>query len=202
MRAVTEDGEFVSGDTLLAILARDATQAGESVAVPVDTSLAVEDHLREAGIETTRTPVGDVYVAERASEDGVGFGGEPSGAWIWPEVTLCPDGPLAACRLAALASEQPLSARVDGVETYPIRRDSVEVADKAAVMDAVRERVTTEFETVSATDGVRVDLDDGWFLLRASGTQPLVRLTAQAREERRADEILEQAQTLLSSVLE
>ncbi|MFC7057191.1 phosphoglucosamine mutase [Halovenus salina] len=202
MRAVTEDGEFVGGDTLLALLARDATQAGESVAVPVDTSLAVEDHLREAGIETTRTPVGDVYVAEQASEDGVGFGGEPSGAWIWPEVTLCPDGPLAACRLAALASEQPLSARVDGVETYPIRRDSIEVADKAAVMAAVRERVTTEFKNVSATDGVRVDLDGGWFLLRASGTQPLVRLTAQAREERCAEDIFEQAQTILSSVLE
>jgi phosphoglucosamine mutase len=202
MRAVTETGEFVGGDVLLAILARDAATPGDSVAVPVDTSLAVADHLRDADIETTRTPVGDVYVAEKASEESVGFGGEPSGAWIWPEATLCPDGPLAACKLAALSAERALSARVDGVEAYPIRRDSTEVTDKERVMADVREHVIASFENVSTMDGVRVDLDGGWFLLRASGTQPLVRLTAQARERDRADDIFEQAQRILSSTLD
>ncbi len=202
MRAVTGDGEFLTGDVLLALLARDAATAGERVAVPVDTSLAVEDHLRRAGIETTRTPVGDVYVAERASEPDVGFGGEPSGAWIWPDVTLCPDGPLAACKLAALAAERSLTERAKDVETYPILRDSVEVRDNEATMDDVRDRVTERYESVSTMDGVRVDLDDGWFLLRASGTQPLVRLTAEARDEDRARAIFDEASALLSDVLD
>ncbi|MFC7074542.1 phosphoglucosamine mutase [Halovenus rubra] len=202
MRAVTADGEFLSGDELLAILAREAAEPGERVAVPVDTSLAVEDHLDDAGIETTRTPVGDVYVAQRASEPDVGFGGEPSGAWIWPDATLCPDGPLAACKLVSLAANRPLGDRRDDIETYPIHRDSIEVSDKAATMTAVHERVTEQYDDISMMDGVRVDRGDGWFLLRASGTQPLVRITAEARDTERASQLFEEASTILSKSLD
>jgi phosphoglucosamine mutase len=202
MRAVTAEGEYLSGDVLLAILAREAAEPGQRVAVPVDTSLAVEDHLQDADIETIRTPVGDVYVAERASESDVGFGGEPSGAWIWPDVTLCPDGPLAACKLASLAAERPLADRAGEVDTYPIHRDSLDVTDKSATMGAVRDRVNEQYERVSTIDGVRVDLEDGWFLLRASGTQPLVRITAEAREDSKASGIFDEARTLLSDILD
>ena len=198
MRAVTADGEFLSGDVTLALFGRDAATDGEAVAVPVDTSLAVEDHLAAAGVETRRTPVGDVYVAEAASEDGVTFGGEPSGAWIWPGETLCPDGPLAACKIAALTAERSLAERAGDVETYPIQRESVAVADKTAVMGTVSELVTERFDSVSTLDGVRVDLDRGWFLLRASGTQSLVRMTAEARTEKRTAEIAETAMDLLA----
>lgn len=202
MRAVTEAGDFLSGDVLLAILARDAASEGETVAVPVDTSLAVEDYLASAGIETTRTPVGDVYVAAEATKPGVTFGGEPSGAWIWPAETLCPDGPFAACTVAALAADRSLAERAADIETYPIKRDNIEVTDKAAVMNAVRERAQTQYDNISTLDGVRVDLDDGWFLIRASGTQPLVRLTAEARRDDRAREIASMAETLLERAIE
>lgn len=197
LRAVTGDGVFLSGDVLLALFAREAADAGERVAVPVDTSRAVEDYLADAGIETTRTRVGDVYVAEAASQDGVAFGGEPSGAWIWPEETLCPDGPLAACRLAELAATHSLSDRVREVPTYPIRRSNVRVDRKAAVMDRVRDRVQSEFERVSTLDGVRVDTADGWFLIRASGTQPLLRITAEATGADRAETLHQRARELL-----
>jgi phosphoglucosamine mutase len=142
-----------------------------------------------------------VYVAERVAEDGVAFGGEPSGAWIWPDATLCPDGPLAACKLAELAADRPLAERAAAVETYPIRRRSVEVGDKAAVMDRVRERVTREEneEAVSTLDGVRVEREEGWMLVRASGTQPLVRLTAEARTAAGAEELLADAESLLAA---
>ena len=202
MRAVTTDGEFLTGDVLLALFARDAATAGDRVAVPVDTSLAVEDHLAEAGVETTRTPVGDVYVAEAASEDGVAFGGEPSGAWIWPSQTLCPDGPFAACRLAALAAERPLADRAGAIDRYPIRRASVETADKRRAMDRIRERVRERYDDVSTLDGVRVDAGDGWFLLRASGTQPLIRITAEARDESRAEALFEEANSIVADAVE
>jgi len=198
MRAVTADGEFLSGDLTLAIFGMAAAAAGECVAVPVDTSLAVEDALAEAGVETVRTPVGDVHVAAAATDPDVAFGGEPSGAWIWPRETLCPDGPLAACKLAALASERPLAERAAAIDSYPIRRTSVELSDKASVMDAVRERVTGGYDDVSTLDGVRVDRGDGWFLLRASGTQPLIRVTAEARDPDRAGELLAEAQAILA----
>jgi phosphoglucosamine mutase len=198
MRAVAGDGTFLSGDVLLAILARETAGEGDRVAVPVDTSLAVEDHLAAAGVSVTHTRVGDVYVAERASEPDVAFGGEPSGAWIWPEETLCPDGPLAACKLAALASERPLADRAAAVETYPIHRDSVATDEKGAVMDRVAERVTAGDEDVSTLDGVRVDQGDAWFLVRASGTQPLVRVTAEAREADRAETVFDEALGLVT----
>jgi len=202
MRAVTEEGEFLSGDVLLAVFAREAAEAGEQVALPVDTSLAVEDHLAAAGIGTVRTPVGDVHVAEAASEPSVAFGGEPSGAWIWPTETLCPDGPLAACTLVSLAASCPLSERARDVETYPIHRESRRVGDRDAVMDVVTGRVRAQYDAVSTLDGVRVDLDDGWFLIRASGTEPLVRLTAEARTDERARAVFEEAGTVLAAAIE
>ena len=200
-RVVTADGDFLSGDVLLAILGRAAAEAGETVAVPVDTSLAVADHLAEADVDVTRTPVGDVHVAAAASEPGVAFGGEPSGAWVWPEETLCPDGPLAACALVELAADRPLAERAAAVETYPIRRESVTVDKKERVMERVRERVDRNepAEAVSTLDGVRVERERGWFLVRASGTQPLVRLTAEARSTDAATALLADAESLLAA---
>jgi phosphoglucosamine mutase len=201
MRAVAADGTYLSGDVTLALLARAAASEGDSVAAPVDTSLAVDDHLAAGGIDLVRTKVGDVYVAERASEPGVAFGGEPSGAWIWPAETLCPDGPLAACKIVALASERPLADRLADIETYPIRRGSVETAHKGRVMDRVRERVTDAYDDVTTLDGVRVSLGDAWFLLRASGTQPIVRITAEARDEERTEAVLAEAREHLDAAI-
>ncbi|WP_436934449.1 phosphoglucosamine mutase [Halovenus marina] len=197
MRAVAADGTFLSGDVLLAIFARATAGEGDAVAMPVDTSLAVADALAERGIEATYTPVGDVYVAAAASDPGVAFGGEPSGAWIWPEETLCPDGPLAACKLAELTASEPLADRAATVAAYPIVRDSVSVSEKTAVMDRVRELVSERYDDFSTLDGVRVERDDAWFLLRASGTEPLVRVTAEARERSRAQQVFEEATNLL-----
>jgi len=202
MRAVAGDGTYLTGDVTLALFARAAAEPGQRVAVPVDTSLAVADYLAQIDVGVEYTPVGDVYVAEAAEAPDVAFGGEPSGAWIWPAHTLCPDGPLAACTIAALDADRPLADRIDEVPTYPIRRDSVEVENKAAVMDRVRERVLADYDDVTTLDGVRVDLGDAWFLLRASGTQPLVRVTAEAREEARADEVLATARDCLSGARE
>jgi phosphoglucosamine mutase len=197
MRAATESGRFPDGDVLLALFAREAAGEGDRVAAPVDTSLAVEDALEPLGASVTYTPVGDVHVAERARETDVVFGGEPSGAWIWPAETLCPDGPLAACRLASMvAREGSFDALVDGVPTLPLRRANVEVAGKEAVMERVRDRVEREYspDRFTTLDGIRVSFDGGWFLIRASGTQPLVRVTAEAREEARAEELLDVAE--------
>lgn len=205
LRGVTGAGEFLSGDVLLALFARAAVVESDvenpNVAVPVDTSLAVADALAPLGASVTYTRVGDGFVAARATRESVVFGGEPSGAWIWPDQTLCPDGPLAACRLVALASERPLAERAAGIDTYPIRRESIETTEKRRVMERVETRVETEFADVRPLDGVRVDLDDGWFLIRASGTQPLVRVTAEARDPETCESVFETATTLVTDAL-
>ena len=201
MMAVTDEGAFVPGDLLLAVFGRAAAEAGDRVAAPVDTSLAAADALAAVGAELVYTRVGDVYVAERAAEAGVAFGGEPSGAWIFPEETLCPDGPLAAVRLAVLAASTPLSDRVGSIDRYPIRRRSIETDHKTAAMEFIEKRVTDEFAEVSTLDGVRVDGGDGWFLLRASGTEPLIRVTAEAREADAADRLFDRASGIVDRAL-
>jgi phosphoglucosamine mutase len=196
MMAVDGRGRFIPKDALLALFAADSTEEGQSIAVPVDTSLAVEDYLAERGVGVEHTPVGDVYVADAVGGD-IPFGGEPSGAWIWPDQTRCPDGPLAACRLVEHATERPIADYIESIPSYPIRRASITVEDKEATMAAIRDQVTRVHDSVTTLDGVRVDLGDAWFLLRASGTQPLIRVTAEARDESRAETVFENAKSFV-----
>jgi len=195
MVAVDETGTFVPKDVLLALFARRAVSeaGGGVVAAPVDTSLCVDDAIEPVGGRVARTKVGDVFVAEHAAREGTVFGGEPSGAWIWPDETLCPDGSLAAVKLAVLVGTgDKLSEQVDSVETYPLRRESYSVTDKTAIMSRVIEGVQETYDEVETTDGVRADTGDGWLLIRASGTQPLIRVTAEART-------VESVETLVSA---
>ncbi|MFC4357941.1 phosphoglucosamine mutase [Halobium salinum] len=200
MRACTESGRFVDGNVNLALFAGAVAREGTRVAAPLNVSLAVEDALEAKGASLTRTRVGDVFVAEAATDDDVVFGGEESGAWIWPDETLCPDGPLAACRLAALvAREGSLDALVDGVETYPHLYEVLETDRKRELMAAVEDLVRAEFDAdrISAIDGVHVRTDDGWFMIRASGTEPKIRYRAEARDEADARRLLEVAKGFL-----
>ena len=202
LMAVDETGSFVPGDVLLALFGASVAGSGDRVAVPVDTSLAVADHLATVGASVTRTRVGDVYVAAATRMDDVAFGGEPSGAWIFPDETLCPDGPFAAIRLARMVADVgSMTSLTDDVETYPLERDSFEVADKRAVMAAVEEAVRSAYDPdqIDDIDGVRVNLEEGWFLVRASGTQPLVRVTAEAREPDTADSLLAEARDIVAT---
>ncbi|WP_409348428.1 phosphoglucosamine mutase [Natronorarus salvus] len=202
MRAATESGRFVPGDVLLALFGRMAAGTGERIAAPIDTSLAVDEVLESVGASVTRTRVGDVFVAERATEADVVFGGEPSGAWIWPEETLCPDGPLAACRLAELiAAEGSFDALADEVPLPELRRGAatVEESEKADLMARVERTVEGEYgdEELTTIDGVHVAFDDGWILVRPSGTEPKVRVTAEAHDSDRAEELFSTAESLV-----
>lgn len=178
--AVDGTGGVLSGDELMVLFVR--TLDVDRVVVPVNATMALEDACPD--VEVVRSRVGDAYVSEVLREGGGGFGGEPSGSWIFPEVSFCPDGPHAALRLAKMVAEagEPLSAlRPD---TYPMRRASYPVAeaDKAKAIEAFADRAQP-LGPVDRTDGVRVEVEDGWGLVRPSGTEPKVRLTVEARDE-------------------
>ena len=83
----------------------------------------------------------------------------------------------------------PFSALLGDVETYPIQRQSVETTAKTAVVAEVERRLRERYDDVQDLDGVRVETDDGWFLVRASGTEPLVRVTSEARDEDDAERL-------------
>lgn len=198
--AVDGDGAFVPGDVLFAAFARETVGEDERVAAPVNASLLVDDVVEAAGGRVERTEVGDVHVAAAASAPDAVFGGEPSGTWIWPSETLCPDGPFAACRLVDLVDRAgSVAALLEGIEPYPIRRGAVETRAKVEAVRRVRDRVLADHAEVDTADGVRADLGDAWFLVRASGTEPLVRVTAEARTSARAEAVYADARDLVQA---
>ncbi len=194
MVAVDRDGTFIGGDTLLALFAKQEVRSG--LVVPVDASMVLEDLLPKAKVYRTR--VGDVYVAGELKRVGADFGGEPSGTWIFPKTTLCPDGVYAAARLVKMASEGSLSAAIRAIPQYPTIRgafayEATRRAEIEVKMDAALQGLGAE---VGRVDGWRLAWEDGWALVRFSGTEPKIRVLAESRDEARAKAIYA---TVLSS---
>lgn len=191
MVAVDERGRYVGGDRLLPLFAK--VEARRSIVVPFDASMALDDLL--PGVTVHRTRVGDVYVAAELKRRKADFGGEPSGTWIFPASTLCPDGVLAAVRLVRMVADRPLSERLAELPTYPLLRGSIpfESEKREAIRSALEANVRSLRGRLEAFDGWRVAYDDGWLAIRLSGTEPKIRVTAEARTEHRAKEIYERA---------
>lgn len=187
MLAMDRDGTYVSGDKLLALFA--VREAKRGLVVPVDASMVLDDLLR--GVKIWRTRVGDVYVAQELKRRGADFGGEPSGTWIFPRSSLCPDGVYAAARLVSLVSERPLRELLREIPTYPSLRGSVpyEASKRDGIAKALEGKLRDLSAEVTATDGWRLRWDDGWALVRFSGTEPKIRILAESRDEAKAKEI-------------
>jgi len=176
----TGAGDPVDGDHVLAILARDllarGALPGNRVVVTSMANLGAHRALAELGCVVEVTDVGDRYVLEAMLRDGAALGGEQSGHVIALDHQTTGDGPLTAVLvLAALArSGQSLAEATALVEKYPqrlisVRADRTGLGDAAAVHAAVRE--------AEAELG-----DEGRVVLRASGTESLVRVMVEARD--------------------
>jgi phosphoglucosamine mutase len=194
MVAVDRDGTFLGGDTLLALFAKQEVR--RSLVVPVDASMVLEDILPNATVYRTR--VGDVYVAGELKRRGADFGGEPSGTWIFPKATLCPDGVYAAARLIKMASETSLTSAIRAIPRYPMIRGAVVYGrdQRAAVGTKLDASLRGLGADITVVDGWRLRWDDGWALVRLSGTEPKIRVQAESRDEARAKAIYS---TVLSS---
>lgn len=181
MMAIDDKGRFIPGDKLLIILANSL--GAQELVTTLDASMAIE----ETGLKVRRTRIGDPYVSRELKRNG-DFGGEPSGSWIFPEVSLCPDGIYAAATLAAIASEKRLSSLADAIPAYPIIRGSVpgDSATMASLEHGLRKMKPKE---INSTDGLKLEFDDGWLLVRPSGTEPKIRITAEARSQARLEEL-------------
>ncbi|RJQ39096.1 MAG: phosphoglucosamine mutase, partial [Dehalococcoidia bacterium] len=189
MVAVDERGQFISGDRLLVIFARDL--GVNEIVTTVDASMVVED----IGFKTSRTRVGDSFVS-RELKGGAGFGGEPCGAWVFPHISLCPDGVYAAARICAIARKQKLSELSQNIPQFPIIRTAI-AADGISVSQLKRRLEALEPQSVAETDGLKLNFSDGWLLVRPSGTEPLIRITVEAKDEARAQKLCNEAQRLI-----
>ncbi len=181
MMAVDDNGRFIPGDKLLVLFARQT--GAKKVVTTIDASMAID----EMGFRVSRTEVGDNYVSEELKRGG-DFGGEPSGAWIFPGISLCPDGIYAAAQLATIASRQKLSSLIDDIPAYPLIRGNV--AGKGVIMSELARKLQfLSPVSINQVDGLRLSFEDGWLLVRPSGTEPKIRITTEARSEERARQL-------------
>jgi phosphoglucosamine mutase len=189
MMAVDDRGRFIPGDVMLAILARAV--GAKDVVTTLDASLAIE----EMGLKIRRTKIGDSFVSEELRKGG-DFGGETAGAWIFPTISLCPDGIYAAAQIAALATKYKLSEAVDAIPVYPLFRGSYSNQGLAMPVLEIKLR-TLKPVSVHNTDGIKLVFHDGWLLVRSSGTEPKIRITAEAKTEARARELYDACLSLI-----
>jgi phosphoglucosamine mutase len=175
-------GRFIDGDRLMVLFAR-YLDAGK-VVTTVDASMVIDEVA-----EVQRTPVGDTYVSTRLREWG-DFGGEPSGAWIFPRHSLCPDGIYAAALFCEMASEWDIAEELDHIPRYPIVRESRPCSDAGEIL--------RRLGASSPTDGIRTGEEDGWFLIRASGTEPRIRITAEGKTAAAAKRLADKARLMVN----
>ena len=188
--AVDEKGNVVNGDHILYILATRMKENGKlvnnTVVTTIMSNMGLYRALTAAGIDYVQTTVGDRYVWENMAETGNCLGGEQSGHVIMSKYATTGDGILTAIKVmeAVIASKLPLSKLAAPVKMLPQVLKNVRVGDKAAVRNnaAVQAAVKKASEELNGT---------GRVLLRESGTEPLIRVMAEADTEAICERIVD-----------
>jgi phosphomannomutase len=186
---VDERGELVSPSVLTALIAARelARDPGATIIHNLITSRAVPEIVRELGGRPVRTRVGHSYIKAQMAETGAVFGGEHSGHFYFRDFWRADSGMLAALHaLAALAEgDRPLSEVLRPYARHVASGEiNSEVTDQGAVLAELehvwRDRDDVELDHL---DGLTVSHADWWFNVRASNTEPLLRLNAEGRDE-------------------
>jgi phosphomannomutase len=204
---VDERGEPVAPSTLTALIAvRELDRVpGSSVVHNLITSRAVPEIVREHGGTPVRTRVGHSFIKQTMAETNAIFGGEHSGHFYFRDFWRADSGMLAALHaLAALGAEPEgttLSSLLTSYERYAASGEiNNRVADQAATMAAVEAAFTDrDGVTLDHLDGLTVEHADWWFNLRASNTEPLIRLNAEAADRPTMESIRDEVLALVNA---
>ena len=196
-----EKGEFIEENQEFGIIAGQVCRDRKgTVVMPVSTSRLVEEIARRNGCDVQYTPVGSIYVARamralEAAHRPVAFGGEGNGGLIYPDHQYCRDGGMTAAMMVAILAREhgPASDLVAALPSFTLIKEKIRGADPSAMI----RNLCTAFagDHIDRTDGIRINRDESWALIRPSGTEPLVRVIVESPEEKIAraffDEIME-----------
>ncbi|HLE98523.1 MAG TPA: phosphoglucosamine mutase [Gaiellaceae bacterium] len=189
MLAVDERGDIVDGDQILAVLA--PALGVDLVAVTVMTNLGFHRLMAEHGIRVVTTSVGDRYVLEALREAGGILGGEQSGHIVWLRDHVTGDGLAAALLLCGALAGRKLSEAAATMTRYPQAQQNVRVQRRE-----LPHSILEEADRLSAELG-----DRGRVLVRPSGTEPVIRVLAEAETEEEAERISATIARLVSKEL-
>jgi phosphoglucosamine mutase len=170
--------------------------------------MVLEGMIEIEGGKVIRTKVGDVNITKALKKHNAVFGGEPCGAWIHPKYHYCPDGILSSILLIKILEEtdQKLSDFIRNVPQFRMVRRNIVCPNsiKSLVMKKVYEVLPVNFTNIkeqSKVDGFRLTLKQGWLLVRPSGTEPLMRITAEAESGKAANVIAKKAVRQIDKII-
>ena len=189
---IDEKGNYIQGDVSLAIMVKYSIKnEGDLVVTPVSTSKALEDVVNSLGGKVVYTRVGAPIVARKMLEIGAIFGGEENGGLIFGEHQYCRDGAMGAAKMLEIMAKtgKKLSEIVSEIPRYALYKNKIRCPEhlKEKVMDAVAEEFSSY--DVDRTDGVKVWMEDGWLLIRPSGTEPIFRIYAESESREKAEKL-------------
>lgn len=194
---VDDQGRAIGEDYTLALASRVVLRRRPGpVVANLSTSRIVDDMAADLGGEVTRAPVGEVNVAVRMRELGAVVGGEGNGGVILPELHLGRDAPLAAALVLQLLTDEggPLSRIVARFPQYRIVKDRIDRPGGTAAggLEGVYSALEAAFPgaAVDRQDGLRLSWQDRWVHVRPSGTEPIVRVIAEAPGDVEARELV------------
>jgi phosphomannomutase/phosphoglucomutase len=187
---IDDKGRFVNEDVLLALMTQYKLRQKPGIVVtPVSSSSLIEDIARQYDSKVIWTMVGSIHVARKMMEVGAVFGGEGNGGLIFPEFQYCRDGGMSgATMLEMLATTgKKLSDIVDAMPSYHSVKEKIKCKDKDTVLRQAEAAVKSE--KTDLTDGIKVFRPEGWVLIRASGTEPIIRVFAESRTDEGAKKL-------------
>ncbi len=201
---IDEKGRYLYGDKTLALVAREVAKKHRGKFVtPVSTSMVFENVVKKYGGEVIYTKVGAPIVARKMIEENAIFGGEENGGLIFPEHQYCRDGAMALAKILEIMAKngKKLSQLIDELPNYYQMKLSIQCDNDKK--DRVLERLKQELkdENIKTLDGVKIIGEDWWVLIRPSGTEPIYRIYAEARNEEKVKKIAEKYRKILERIV-
>lgn len=191
---VDEQGRYIGEEYTLVLAAWSMLRRRPGpVAATLSTSRMIDDVAQRFNVAVHRTPVGEAHVARAMMDHGCVVGGEGNGGVV--DLRVCPirDSLTAMSLVLQLMAEtgKTLSALVSEIPRYASIKQKFECSREK--IDQAVERVIKAFgdEQLNTSDGVRIDFADGWVHLRASNTEPIVRILCEAEEASKAEGLIE-----------
>ena len=193
---IDEKGKLIPGDLTLLIFAKDALQKnpGGKVVYELSCSMAVEEYVKKLGGIPIVERVGHTFIMDKMIGEKALLGGEKSSHFYFADVYGMDDGTFASIKLAEILSksDKKLSEMVAALPQYPsVYEKNFECPDnlKFAVVDKVRSQFKKYGLETLDIDGVKLIEKDGWVILRASNTEPVIRISAEARTKEKLKEL-------------
>ncbi|MBU1940372.1 MAG: hypothetical protein KKC68_01225, partial [Candidatus Thermoplasmatota archaeon] len=194
---VDNQGRVISADVTGIIIGKYGLKKKQgTIIVNVECSKAVEEQLIPLGYSVKKIQVGHTFLTLEAKLEHAPLGIESSGHLILPEYFLFDDALVVPIKIAEILDKMnvQLSDLVNQIPTYPTKKLEIECGDtlKFEVIHQLKKELSAEFNNVNTLDGVRVELQTGWVLIRASNTGPIIRLTVEADDTESLEKIVQE----------